>query len=377
VKKLSFPGWPLFARVNANKGTHFLYPSIPQARFLLPLEKLSPKVRLSFFIPIRARILLHIKWLIDTLFFGESGSCLTEAEVMKEIKHQISCENLLTIVKIGTPGPHAKDTVLFLKKDHGPVAIGKFGTTEAATYLLENEAKWLALLSPKKNLKFHCPRLLISKRFSQAYVVIQSVGIGAFSGYNLSAAHIQFLSLFQDGFPAGDKYKASLIQQEMTRRFVSLKNKLTQTWVTRIQNRLDLLETELEHTSIPLVAAHRDFVPWNMRMIQGRIFVFDWEYACHGYFPLYDVFHFLLMPHILKSNVSIIQLKSILKKGKKIGELLSRGANKAKTPDFQLLAYLLDLCLMFLESRDGNDPGCPVLYRYGNLIDAFEGWSIK
>jgi hypothetical protein len=41
----------------------------------------------------------------------------------------------------------------------------------------------------------------------------------------------------------------------------------------------------------------------------------------------------------------------------------------------QLLAYLLDVCLFYLESNNGNDTDDIVVYRFGELIDRFGEWS--
>jgi hypothetical protein len=47
--------------------------------------------------------------------------------------------------------------------------------------------------------------------------------------------------------------------------------------------------------SVPVVChrTHGDFVPWNIRKSNGRLFVFDWEDSLPDGLALTDIFHFL------------------------------------------------------------------------------------
>lgn len=48
---------------------------------------------------------------------------------------------------------------------------------------------------------------------------------------------------------------------------------------------------------VPFGLYHGDFVPYNVRVLQDRLFVLDWEFAREKYPPFFDVFHFLFQGH--------------------------------------------------------------------------------
>jgi hypothetical protein len=43
---------------------------------------------------------------------------------------------------------------------------------------------------------------------------------------------------------------------------------------------------------VPCGVAHGDFAPWNTRVGDGRLYVFDWESASWEAPTLWDIFHF-------------------------------------------------------------------------------------
>jgi hypothetical protein len=49
---------------------------------------------------------------------------------------------------------------------------------------------------------------------------------------------------------------------------------------------------------------------------------------------------------------------------------LNGGPTKILAATAQLLAYMLDICLLYLESNDGNDAGAVIPNNYGLAIDA-------
>ena len=57
------------------------------------------------------------------------------------------------------------------------------------------------------------------------------------------------------------------------------------------------------------------------------------------------------------------------------GRRLVWGNEKIANAELQLLAYLLDVCLFYLESNNGKDTDDIVVYRFGELIDRFGEWS--
>jgi hypothetical protein len=70
---------------------------------------------------------------------------------------------------------------------------------------------------------------------------------------------------------------------------------------------LGRLDDELGPVVLPFGCAHRDFVPWNIReMSKKRLFVFDWEFSRRHWLPLTDLFHFHVIPEILKHHSTFL-----------------------------------------------------------------------
>jgi hypothetical protein len=103
--------------------------------------------------------------------------------------------------------------------------------------------------------------------------------------------------------------------------------------------------------------------------------VFDWEFARDGYVPLYDLYHYHLMPIAVRKHISMGQARCALRSVVHETEGLPGGADKRRHAAAQMLAYLLDVCLFYLESNNGDDHGDMVVLRYGKLIDRFGEWS--
>ena len=52
----------------------------------------------------------------------------------------------------------------------------------------------------------------------------------------------------------------------------------------------------------PPVLSHGHFTPWNTFFVDGRLYVFDWEYAERSNPAGYDLIHFLLSLPQMKSR---------------------------------------------------------------------------
>jgi hypothetical protein len=147
-------------------------------------------------------------------------------------------------------------------------------------------------------------------------------------------------------------------------------------WQSRIQDGLDICEQELVGKFIPFGLCHRDFTPWNTLMEQGRLHVFDWEYAVEEGIPFWDFFHFVLFPAILMQRCSGGQIIRRLSGGR-MKQNLELYAQKIDidiklAPAF-LLMYLIEVSCFYFNvfSRDGirNEQRSWVWRSWAELID--------
>ena len=119
--------------------------------------------------------------------------------------------------------------------------------------------------------------------------------------------------------------------------------------------------------SIDLVAAHGDFSPWNTRLDRGVAGVFDWEYAADEQFPIFDPIHFVLMPMALKSE----PLAKIIGAMQRTLCLCRQWLGEARCyrSEAQVLAYLANLCTLYIWADRGGRSLHPTLMSYARVID--------
>jgi len=54
------------------------------------------------------------------------------------------------------------------------------------------------------------------------------------------------------------------------------------------------VEKRLGNASLPFHVCHGDFAPWNAYKVNGKLFLFDWEYSDLESPPGWDLFHFIV-----------------------------------------------------------------------------------
>lgn len=370
-------GAPIMQVSPAKLATHCSFPSGKNERLIVPLDGLLRRKGLRFFFPLRKRMVLRLRSL-PRLLTGETRTAhFRENQAMQAIKNLAGDPTLHTVVSTGTPGPYCKYTVLLLNDEGAQIAVAKVGTTPKAIDQVRKESHWLRVLTAEPAMKHCTPAFIAEDTIADTCIVVQSVCTGKFVDNVLGPSQLQFLSAFQRLFQEEQQFRDSVMYREMACRFERLQSRLSPAWANRTGRALSELNAGLAHITMPLVAAHRDFAPWNMRLQRGRLAVFDWEYANTGYLPLYDLFHFYLGPIAVKSLVSPTTLRRILEDVTRQGTLIGEPARKPYAPALQLLAYLLDVSLFYLESNEGRETGDLVVHCYGRLIDDFHLWCAK
>lgn len=296
--------------------------------------------------------------------------------MLTRILHLVTEPAVAGVISMGTPGPYNKQTIVLLDRSGAAKAIAKCALSPAARKLLENEAHWLQWLAAQPALVGSIPRLLAQAEVEEALVILQSPGAGRQCHGALQPLHVRFLAELHRASLGEGPFDRSGMYRAMQDRLERMRAHLTDAWRSRATEALSRFGAEFGSSPVPQVLAHRDFAPWNM-LIQGeRLFIFDWEYACTGYIPLYDLYHYCLMPRVLRRDVAGPEAVVVIKEVSQLYARVAQGGSPALRPDIQLLAYLLDLCLFYLESNDGNDAGDRVVRRYGELIDRFEEWRL-
>jgi thiamine kinase-like enzyme len=185
--------------------------------------------------------------------------------------------------------------------------------------------------------------------------------------FKLGELQLDFLRKLQRDSLQSMRYEESRLSKNLRSRFQDLEGHLTEAWSTRLARAMRRIEESLAGRSIPLVAAHNDFTPWNIRVERDTVRVFDWEYADDEQLPLFDLLHFTLMPMALRNRPTDKMVQAV-RKTLQLSESWI-GKERCYDAETQALAYLVNLCTLYLWGAGGVAGSHPVLGSYALLID--------
>jgi hypothetical protein len=168
---------------------------------------------------------------------------------------------------------------------------------------------------------------------------------GASAGVEMTPAHDRFLRLLQRG-PAKRAVETDFVRSLFARASLFAGR-------ADLLKVIDDLRSSLNEIEVPSTIVHGDFAPWNLRVRDGEIFAYDWEYATLDGLPLIDEFHHLLaVGYLLKKWTGAQAADALSKYGARSMRGLSPNAVRALQQCY-VLDYLLRL---FDEGYDDRYP---------------------
>jgi hypothetical protein len=295
------------------------------------------------------------------------GVSCVEAERLTSIREVIGKEVGLSCCRAGAPGPWSKDTILLLdKRATKPLYIVKAGAGEEVDMLLRNEANWLRALRDQPALVDHIPELVAHRSGTHLSFVAETLLPGNLE-YRFGELHVAFLRKLQDYSRQIIRLEESRLYQNLRSRLKDLSGLLTEAWSTRLDKGMRRIEQSLSASPILLVAAHNDFTQWNIRVERNVARVFDWEYADHEQLPLFDPLHFALMPMALRRCLTARMVQCMSQVLHMSQSWL--GKEFCYEAETQALAYLMNLCTLYLCAERGKSDSDPVPESYARIID--------
>ena len=248
-------------------------------------------------------------WGHDRLIVA-SKEDVQDASLAAFLKHLLDVRDIYLAFSTGTPGYYRKMTAQVLSKNGQVLAYAKIADTQQAQRLLIQEAKVLRRLAELPISMGYVPRILYSGQFHGNELLVQSAPSGETrkGKKRLDKRHIEFLAEIFNQTCTQKSFSESEYWIRIERDVESLRERISDEWQQRLQNGLNICESALAKEAIPLGLCHRDFVPWNTYVEQGRLYVFDWEYAIEPGIPFWDIFHFVSFPAMLVARRSGKQL---------------------------------------------------------------------
>ncbi len=361
------PVSPLLDRSPTAIEEHPMRAAYPNARLFLPIASPARDVA----IPILSS---GTKALLSRASSLTRGSTVRPTRIVREVARVAGFPNAETAVCLGAPGPWRKDVVLVID-GRDPVAVGKVAVTFEAAALLENESRWLGQLGASESIRGHVPRLIGAGTFEGQRFLVVSMLEGTRPGLTLSARILELTARIQTAVPATRGYHNSPMQLSLRELSCRLDTRMPSSWRRRVSTALEHVDDGLAPFAIPMVLAHRDFAPWNLRETATAVTVFDWEYARSGWLPLTDLFHYRLMPIVLERELGIDDARATIEDVSSALNEIDGGEDLRHAASVQLLAYLTDVASTFIDSHSGNVMASSrVVHRYAALIDTFTRW---
>jgi hypothetical protein len=353
-----------YIRQDYPHGTHLALRWKGRIRFTIPRDIAAQQTCWKIFRPGRAELMLRVMARLPRI--SGAISCV-ENENLLLIRKAIGKDTGLSCCRTGTPGPWSKDTILLLNMStNEPMYIVKAGAGEAVDLLLQNEATWLRTLRDQPALADHIPDLVAHNSGAQLSFVAETPLLGKLD-YQLGELHIVFLRKLQKYSHCTIRLEESRLYKNLQMRLKDLSGLLSEAWSSCLQMGIRRIEQSLSGRPVSFVAAHNDFTPWNIRVQRGVVRLFDWEYADYEQLPLFDPLHFVLMPMALwkRPTVNMIRcMKDTLQLSEQwFGKELCHNAQT------QALAYLMNLCTLYLWAERGKSNSNPVLESYASIID--------
>jgi hypothetical protein len=354
-----------YSAQDSGDGTHLALRWKGRIQYTVPRQAAGQRACWKVFQPGKLELPLRAMTLLPHL--SGAVNC-AESEDLKSIREGIGIETGLSCCRAGAEGVWTKDTILFLsQKTVEPQYVVKAGAVGAVDALLRNEAQWLHDLRGQASLTGRIPELVAYRSGKEFCFVAQSTLSGE-CDFRLGEPQFSFLRSLHAFSRQSMRYRDSRLYRTLNSRIEGLTGLLPEAWLRRLEGGMRRVEQSLPRTPILLVAAHNDFTPWNIRLEQDVAKVFDWEYADYEQLPLFDPLHFVLAPMALRSEPPAKIIRNMQQTvqlcQKSLGEELCYDA------ETQALAYMINLCTLYLWADRGKRNTHPSLVSYARVIDS-------
>lgn len=222
----------------------------------------------------------------------------SEVLIFEYLKELMNLGELDFALSLGTPGPHRKPVIQINNREGIVIGYVKVGWNEVTNSLVRNEADTIKKLSGTSFGSFGMPSVLHAGWWHDRYFTVLSSP----ESHLLPASktlNSMYMNVIND---LADFNSRSMLVRESDFWAVLLNrvNKVKNGYFRSVLKQKGILRIEkvLNNISLPFHMSHGDFAPWNSYAGNGKIFLYDWEYA-RPYTPAgYDLFHYIFQTNV-------------------------------------------------------------------------------
>ena len=195
----------------------------------------------------------------------------------------------------GTDSPHRKVAVQIMDSRGKLKGFAKLTRNPQVRELLMHEAATLEHVNELGLQTAHLPKVLFAGDLGDSTLLVTDTlkTPRTPTTTQFTAAHRAFVQELAQKTAAAHPVHAGDIARDFRGRLDRIRPHLQETWLQRLDAAIAALEAQptLElHAGL----SHGDFTPWNTFMANGRLYVFDWEYAEQARPAGNDIIHFVL-----------------------------------------------------------------------------------
>jgi thymidylate kinase len=222
-----------------------------------------------------------------------------KTSLLERLNEILQQRGLSFAISLGTPGRNRKPVIQVLSQKGETVAYAKVGWNEATNALVRNEADVCGYLSAACFAAFAVPAVLYAGWWEDRFLCIQSAPTDNIetAPQKLASEYVAVLEELRSFHIRWMPLKESAFWRKLSQRVATLQDSFHGDILQQ-----GLCRLEESHHTLPFYFCHGDFAPWNAHLLNGRLFIFDWEYADFEAPPLWDLFHFAVQTMWLLQN---------------------------------------------------------------------------
>jgi hypothetical protein len=196
------------------------------------------------------------------------------------------------VIFAGSESPRRKITALAVTGRQGKDVVVKIADTERGTDAVKQESQALRALEGSP-LSSQVPKLIWEGQWESYYVQLQekAIGVDCKQTASLTDAHLNFLSKLSTIGRKVTPLKETRVWRDVE---AMAKASCSKALSHPIRIALERVLSD-KFANMPVVChrTHGDFTPWNIKVNNGKLFVYDWEDSLSDGLALTDIFHFL------------------------------------------------------------------------------------